>query len=269
MRTNHITRATGIALAGLALVVPVALAQDATPMASPIASPVASPIGGAGMTLDVPLVNAAGDAVGLATFTEGDDGVTIRVLAEGLTPGEHGWHLHQFGNCDGATTEPFSSAGEHWNPTDMEHGAPDADPHHAGDFGNFDATADGLVEATITTSDFTLGEGPTSVFDEDGTAIILHADRDDLTTQPGGDSGARVACGVVAEPMMGAMGTPMATPMGAMGTPVATPMGAMSTPMATPMTGMATPEATPISDMATPAATPMSGMATPEATPQS
>lgn len=209
MRVNHITRAAGMALASLALIAPAAFAQDATPMASSIATPT----GGAGVSLDVPLIDAAGDAVGLATFTEGDDGVTIHVLVEGLTPGEHGWHLHEIGDCDGSTAEPFSSAGGHWNPTGMEHGAPDSDPHHVGDFGNFEATADGMAEATITTTDFTLGEGPTSVFDEDGTAIILHAGRDDLTTQPSGDSGARFACGVVAEPMLGAMSTPVATPM--------------------------------------------------------
>lgn len=231
MRTNPLTRAAGVALASLALVAPAALAQDATPMPSPMATP----MGGAGITLDVPLVDAAGDAVGLATFTEGEDGVTIRILAEGLTPGEHGWHLHEFGNCDGSAGEPFSSAGGHWNPTDMEHGAPDAASHHAGDFGNFEATADGLADATITTTDFTLGDGPNSVFDEDGTAIILHAGRDDLTTQPSGDSGARFACGVVAEPMMAAMATPTATPMGAMAAQEATPMGMMATPEVTPM----------------------------------
>lgn len=220
MRKSHITRAAGMALASLALIAPAAFAQDATPMASPMATPMS----GSGMTLDVPLVDAAGDAVGLASLTEGDEGVTIQVLVEGLTPGAHGWHLHEFGTCDSATDEPFSSAGGHWNPTDMEHGAPDAESHHVGDFGNFEATADGLADASITSSDFTLGEGPTSVFDEDGTAIILHAGEDDLMTQPSGDSGARFACGVVAEPMMGAMSTPMATPMGDMASPEATPI---------------------------------------------
>ena len=220
MRKSHITRAAGMALASLALIAPAAFAQDSTPMASSMATPMT----GAAMTMDIPLVDAAGDAVGLATFTEGEDGVTIHVLVEGLTPGAHGWHLHEFGNCDGATDEPFSSAGGHWNPTDMEHGAPDAESHHVGDFGNFEASADGLADATITTTDFTLGEGPTSVFDEDGTAIILHAGEDDLMTQPSGDSGARFACGVVAEPMMGAMSTPMATPMGDMTSPEATPI---------------------------------------------
>src|SRR5690348_7343747 len=99
MRMNHITRAAGMALASFALVAPVAFAQDSTPMASPMASPV----GEAGTTLDIPLVDAAGDAIGLATFTEGEDGVSIHLLVEGLTAGEHGWHLHEFGNCDGAT----------------------------------------------------------------------------------------------------------------------------------------------------------------------
>ncbi len=190
---------TALACAAFALAAPLAAAaQDATPVASPTAP------------LEVPLIDAEGNAVGLATFTEGDDGVTITILAEGLTPGEHGWHLHEFGICDPAGTEPFASAGEHWNPTTQEHGAPDAPSHHAGDFGNFEATADGLVEATITTTDFTLGEGPNSVFDEDGTAIILHEGMDDLTTQPSGNSGPRFACGVVAGPTM--MATPVASP---------------------------------------------------------
>lgn len=235
MRTNSIFRPAGLALASLALVAPAAFAQDATPMAS---SSMATPMAQSGAALDVPLVDAAGQAVGLATFTEGDDGVTIHVLIEGLSPGEHGWHLHEVGDCDGSTTEPFSSAGGHWNPTDMEHGGPDAASHHVGDFGNFAATADGKAEATITTMDFSLGDGPNSVFDEDGTAIIIHAGRDDLTTQPSGDSGPRFACGVVAEPMMGAMGTPTA--------------GAMTETMSTPMAGSMT------EDTGTAEATPMS-----------
>jgi Cu-Zn family superoxide dismutase len=198
-----------VALVCLALSLPatqMATAQDATPVATP------------GVPLEVPLVDAEGNAVGLATFTEDDAGVTIVALMEGLTAGEHGWHLHEFGICDPAGDEPFASAGGHWNPTDQEHGAPDAPSHHVGDFGNFTATADGLAEAEITTPDYTLGEGPTSVFDEDGTAIIIHAGMDDLTSQPSGNSGPRFACGVVAEPTMA--GTPVAAPQSA-ATPVA------------------------------------------------
>lgn len=234
MRTNSIFRAAGMALASLALVAPAAFAQDATPMASSMTTPMAE----ASAALDVPLVDAAGQAVGLATFTEGDDGVTIHVLIEGLTPGEHGWHLHEVGDCNGTTNEPFSSAGGHWNPTDMEHGGPDAASHHVGDFGNFTATSDGMADASWTTMDYSLGDGPNSVFDDDGTAIIIHAGRDDLTTQPSGDSGARFACGVVAKPLMGAMGTPAAETM----------TGAMSSPMAGTVTETTTaPAATPMS----------------------
>jgi Cu-Zn family superoxide dismutase len=218
---------------------PMAAAQAATPMAvAQQATPIATP---AAAALDVPLIDGNGDAVGLATFTENADGVTVHLLVEGLSPGEHGWHLHEFGVCDPNGDEPFSSAGGHWNPTGQPHGAPDAAEHHVGDFGNLVASADGLAETEITTTDFTFEAGVTSVFDEDGTSIVVHEGMDDLTTQPSGDSGPRYACGVVAEPTidMTAMqaATPMATPMA-----MATPM-TMATPMATPE-AMATPEDT-------------------------
>src|SRR5215216_1965572 len=224
---------------------PMTGAQRATPIAAQRATPMATP----STALDVPLIDASGDAVGLATFTEDADGVTVHLLMEGLSPGEHGWHLHEFGICDPDEAEPFNSAGEHWNPTAQPHGAPDAAEHHLGDFGNLVASADGLAEVEITTRDFTLEAGPHSIFDEDGTSIVIHEGRDDLTTQPSGNSGPRFACGVVSEPTidMTAMqaATPMATPM-AMATPMtmATLM-AMASPerMATPMT-MATPEDT-------------------------
>jgi Cu-Zn family superoxide dismutase len=211
---------SAIVRGGIALLVFVGLMGPATLVAtgqeaSPVAAPqMATPVAGA--PLDVPLVDASGAAVGLATFSEDAAGVTVTLLIEGLTPGEHGWHLHEMGVCDPGGAEPFDSAGEHWNPTAMMHGGP-ADPeHHAGDFGNLTASQAGLAEAEITTTDFSLGEGPTSVFDEDGAAIIVHAGMDDLTSQPSGDSGARFACGVVAAPMT----TPAAAPSG-----MATPIG--------------------------------------------
>lgn len=200
MKQATLPRVAAAAFLWLSVSVAAALggaAQNATPVATPSGA------------LDVPLVDAAGEAVGLATFSEGPEGVTVKVLIEGLTPGEHGWHLHEFGVCDGSGAEPFASAGGHWNPTTKEHGAPDAPSHHVGDYGNFTASADGKAESEITTRDFTLGDGPTSVFDEDGTAIVIHAGRDDLTSQPSGNSGPRFACGVVAEPMTAA------TPVGA------------------------------------------------------
>src|SRR5919107_1207846 len=242
------TREAATPMTGARAATPMAAAQQATPIATPAA-----------VALDVPLIDANGDAVGLATFTENDDGVTVHLLIEGLTPGEHAWHLHEFGVCEPGGDEPFISAGEHWNPTNQPHGAPDAEEHHVGDFGNLVASADGLAEVEITTRDFTLEAGPTSIFDEDGTSIVVQEGFDDLTTQPSGNSGPRYACGVVAEPTidMAAMqaATPMATPM-----TVATAL-AMATPMtmATQMT-MATPER-----MATPGGTapPADAAATP------
>ena len=142
--TPMATRAAATPMTGAQRATPMAAAQRATPMATPIAA------------LDVPLIDASGDAVGLATFTEDADGVTVHLLMEGLSPGEHGWHLHEFGVCDPDGAEPFSSAGGHWNPTAQPHGAPDAAEHHVGDFGNLVASADGLAEVEITTRDFTL-----------------------------------------------------------------------------------------------------------------
>lgn len=156
--------------------------------------------GAAGASLDVPLIDKSGKEVGTATFSEGADGVTVSVHVEGLEPGDHGWHLHAMGVCESSGLEPFATAGPHWNPTGEMHGAPDAMHHHAGDFGNFTAGDDGVGEADITTKDFTLAAGPTSVSDEDGTAIIIHVGKDDLVSQPAGNSGARYACGVVAKP---------------------------------------------------------------------
>jgi len=90
----------------------------------------------------------------------------------------------------------------------MDHGAPNADPSHVGDLGNLTATEDGLATLEISSDRFTLGDGKNSVFDANGTAIIVHANPDDLTSQPGGESGGRFACGVLVAPMAGA--TPVA-----------------------------------------------------------
>lgn len=239
MKSSMIGRLALAAFVSASLIFPTALvvmAQEATPMTvAQDATPMATP----GAAHDVPLADATGSAVGLATFSESGDGVTLVLLIEGLTPGEHGWHLHEFGVCEPGGAEPFSAAGDHWNPTAQPHGGPDDEQHHAGDFGNITANDEGLAEIEITTTNFTLGDGPTSVYDEDGTAIIVHAGMDDLVTQPDGDSGARYACGVVAEPTMdmAAMhaATPMVTPV--MERAAATPMGTpvMEDASATPM----------------------------------
>jgi superoxide dismutase, Cu-Zn family len=127
---------------------------------------------------------------GTVTFTKVDGGVKIVADVTGLTPGEHGFHVHEFGDC---SAPDATSAGGHFNPHHMQHGAPDAAVRHAGDFGNLEADASGKahyerVDATITL------EGPDSIV---GHGVIVHEKADDLKTQPTGNAGARVACGAI------------------------------------------------------------------------
>lgn len=158
--------------------------------------------------LEISLLDVAGEEAGIATFEESGDGmVMISVTVEGLAPGEHGIHVHETGTCDPAGLEPFSSAGGHYNPTGVSHGGTDDPMSHAGDFGNLTVAEDGTGSLDITTDRFTLSDGPTSLFDADGSSLVVHEMPDDLMTDPAGMSGARVFCGVVAEPMM-----PVATP---------------------------------------------------------
>lgn len=128
---------------------------------------------------------------GTATFVETDGGVEVTISVEGLKPGEHGWHVHDKGDCSAPDAK---SAGDHFNPDKHKHGAPDAAEHHAGDFGNLTAGKDGKAMKTITMKGVTLGEGPTSLV---GKALIVHEKKDDLKTQPSGNAGARFACGVI------------------------------------------------------------------------
>ncbi|HEX9982865.1 MAG TPA: superoxide dismutase family protein [Thermoanaerobaculia bacterium] len=125
----------------------------------------------------------------------GDGSVRVTVDLTNVPPGVHGFHVHEKGDCG----DNGNAAGGHFNPLATPHGAPDATPHHAGDFGNVTADANGNVRTTFTTRSLTLGEGANSAV---GHAVILHANPDDLTTQPTGNAGGRIACGVVeARPM--------------------------------------------------------------------
>ncbi len=131
-------------------------------------------------------------AHGTAHFQElGDGSVDIQVDITGAQPGVHGFHIHDKGSC----ADNGNAAGGHFNPTNMPHAAPDAQSHHAGDFGNVTADEKGEIHARFTTRSITVHEGATSVV---GHAVILHANPDDLTTQPSGNAGPRIACGVAA-----------------------------------------------------------------------
>ena len=140
------------------------------------------------------LKNSAGQEVGKATFEPGRGGVTMMVRVTGLKPGLHGIHVHAVGACD---APGFTTAGGHFNPTGKMHGLDSPMGHHAGDLPNLRVGADGRGELTATLAGATLGEGEGSLFHHGGTALVIHADRDDERTEPAGNSGPRVACGVI------------------------------------------------------------------------
>ena len=130
-------------------------------------------------------------ANGTVTFAEKKGGaVEVTVHLTGVPPGLHGFHIHEKGDC----ANDGGAAGMHFNPNSAPHGAPSDVSHHAGDFGNVEADASGNVNETRTLYGITVAPGPTSVA---GRAVILHANPDDLKTQPTGNAGGRIACGVV------------------------------------------------------------------------
>jgi Cu-Zn family superoxide dismutase len=135
----------------------------------------------------------AGSTVsGWISFEPMADHVLVKAEVKGLAPGKHGVHVHEKGDCSSADGK---SAGGHFNPAGMPHAGPDADERHAGDLGNLEASESGV--ATYDRMDFVLRlSGENSIL---GRAVIVHAGEDDLTTQPTGAAGARVACGVIAE----------------------------------------------------------------------
>ena len=129
---------------------------------------------------------------GTATFTQQGDKVQVVVNAKSLSPGKHGIHVHEKGDCSASDA---SSAGPHFAPVSGEqHAGPTDANHHAGDLGNIEADADGNGTLTITTDSLSVGKGVTDVI---GKALIIHGDPDDLKTQPSGNSGGRIACGVI------------------------------------------------------------------------
>ena len=139
------------------------------------------------------LADASGVSKGRATVSTADGGVRVVVEATGLTPGAHGLHLHTVGRCDGPD---FTSAGPHWNPTGKMHGRDNPAGLHWGDLPNLIVGTDGTgrLEATIAEAKLTGGSMP--LLDADGAAIVVHAAADDYKTDPSGNSGRRVACGV-------------------------------------------------------------------------
>ncbi|HSH37454.1 MAG TPA: superoxide dismutase family protein [Chthoniobacterales bacterium] len=127
---------------------------------------------------------------GTVTFTKAGNGVKIVAELNGLTPGKHGFHIHEFGDCSDPKAE---SAGGHYNPTQSPHAGHDAEKRHVGDMGNVeaDASGKGRLELTDENMEFTGDKGIL------GRALIVHEKADDLQTQPTGNAGGRLACGVI------------------------------------------------------------------------
>lgn len=140
------------------------------------------------------LVDANGKAAGRAIITQSADGLWIEVTAKGLTPGDHGFHVHAVGTC---TAPDFASAGPHWNPSGHQHGRKNPQGTHAGDAPNLRADASGKARLKTWLGAGSITGGATALLDADGAAIVIHADPDDEMTDPSGKSGKRLLCGVL------------------------------------------------------------------------
>jgi Cu-Zn family superoxide dismutase len=140
------------------------------------------------------IINAQGQKIGTAKILAANEGVKIEVNVSQLPPGNHGIHIHNIGKCDGPD---FTSAGPHLNPYTKKHGKDSPEGPHAGDLLNIEVNADGTAKATLLDKMVTLRDGPNSIFHDGGTAIMIHAKEDDYKTDPAGNSGLRIACGVI------------------------------------------------------------------------
>ncbi|MEX0594031.1 MAG: superoxide dismutase family protein [Balneolaceae bacterium] len=134
---------------------------------------------------------AGNETSGVVTFTREGDQVRVSATIEGLDPeSRHGFHIHQFGDC---TASDGTSAGGHFNPAQNPHAGPDSEQRHVGDLGNLESNADGVAELNHSDAVIELG-GTDSIL---GRGVIVHAGEDDMESQPTGDAGSRLACGVI------------------------------------------------------------------------
>ncbi|RKG89954.1 superoxide dismutase family protein [Corallococcus terminator] len=185
-------------LIAAALTTTPALAQDAGTPAAAAPAPAATdaakkPAPKPGEMAKAALKDAQGKDVGTVTFEQAPTGVLVKGTLSNLPAGEHAIHIHETGKCD---APDFKTAGGHFNPTKKQHGVLAAKGKHEGDLPNLYVPADGKVQFDF----FAQGLKVKSMFDKDGSAVVVHATKDDYHTDPAGDAGGRIACGLAEKP---------------------------------------------------------------------